>query len=210
MTGSSRVEALVVGRLVEFAAPRVHVRVEPRRRVPPCTSRSSTSLECARPVGVVPGRSGTGTCRTRIRNRSGCAISTVLRIASESAPNAAAISVGRLDVKLVGIEAPARFIRERLAGLDAEQDFVGAARRRDGGSGNRWSRPAAGRRCGRSRAALVERPVQAVVLDFEIEAALENVRVPFGRRARLSVRRRASAIARPRPRGSPTARSGPR
>src|SRR5258708_3867733 len=30
--------------------------------------------------------------------------------------------LGRLDVEFVGIKAPARFIRHRLAGLDTEQD----------------------------------------------------------------------------------------
>ena len=32
----------------------------------------------------------------------------------------------RLDVEFVGIETPARLVGHRLAGLDAEQDFVGA------------------------------------------------------------------------------------
>ena len=92
---------------------------------------------------------------------------------------------GRLDVKLVRIETPSRFIGERLAGLDAEQDFVGARvaamqvvaivggdQRQAGGAADLAQR-------------VVERRVQAVVLQFEVEAVLENARVALGRLARL-------------------------
>ena len=92
--------------------------------------------------------------------------------------------IRRFDVKLVGIEAPAGFVGERLAGLDAEQNLVGlgvvameimtivSGDQRNSGVTAEIGQGA------------IEGTVEAVVLQFEIEAAREGFRVPLGGIAR--------------------------
>ena len=80
--------------------------------------------------------------------------------------------VGRLDVQLVGVEAPARSRRPESCRSGCRAGPRGPWRRRDGDNGNRWWRPAAIPVTAAEIAQrVVERTVEAVVLEFEIEAA---------------------------------------
>src|SRR5215469_384651 len=88
--------------------------------------------------------------------------------------------LGGLDVKLISVEPPTGFIRECLASLNAEQDFMRFGVRamqimaivgRNQGYADGAAQFAEG---------LVQRPVQVIILQFKVEAAREGPRIPFG------------------------------
>jgi len=109
------------------------------------------------------------------------AVAQLLGIGAECARHL----LGRLDIKFVGIETPSRFISHRLAGLDAEQDFVRlgvfamqvmAIIGRDQRQPDLFADFAQ---------RLVIRRMELVVLEFEIVAARKHFGVRLGGLARL-------------------------